>query len=62
VLNWGSPLLALGAIQGKIATAHQLIDGASVTFTQNTDGVILKLPPPLKDDPDRVIVLTVSTN
>jgi alpha-L-fucosidase len=60
VLNWGSPLLALGPIQGKIATARQLVDGAPITFTQNADGVVLKLPPAQKDDPDRVIVLTVS--
>ena len=60
VLNWGSPLLALGPIQGKISTARQLVDGASITFTQNADGVVLKLPPAQKDDPDRVIVLTVS--
>jgi alpha-L-fucosidase len=60
VLNWGSPLLALGPIQGKIAAAHQLIDGSPITFTHNPDGVVLKLPPAQKDDPDRVIVLRVS--
>jgi alpha-L-fucosidase len=60
VLNWGSPLLALGPIQAKIAAARQLIDGAPITFTQNADGVVVKLPPAQKDDPDRVIVLTLS--
>ena len=60
VLNWGSPLLALGPIQGKITAAHQLTDAVAVNFTQDPDGVVLKLPSPQKDDPDRVIVLTVS--
>ena len=60
VLNWGSPLLALGPIQGKITSAHQLTDAVAVNFTQGPDGVVLKLPSPQKDDPDRVIVLTVS--
>ena len=60
ILNWGSPLLAMGPIQGKIATARQLVDGAPISFTQNADGVVLKLLPAQKDDPDRVIVLTVS--
>jgi alpha-L-fucosidase len=59
VLNWGSPLLALGPILNKITVARLLIDGGIVNFTQNTDGVVLKLPPPQKDEPDRVIVLTV---
>ena len=60
ILNWGSPLLALGPIQRKITTARQLVDNAPITVTQNADGVVLKLPPAQKDDPDRVIVLTVS--
>jgi alpha-L-fucosidase len=60
VLNWGSPLLALGPIERKIGAARQLIDGAPITFTQNADGVVLKLPPAQKENPDRVIILTVS--
>jgi alpha-L-fucosidase len=59
VLNWGSPLLALGPIAGKIMAAHVLIDGAAVAFTQSADGMVLKMPPPQKDETDRVIVLTV---
>jgi alpha-L-fucosidase len=62
VLNWGSPLLALGPMQSKIMTARVLIDGGAVNFTQNADGVVLKLPPPQKDEADRVIVLTVAKN
>jgi alpha-L-fucosidase len=59
VLNWGSPLLALGPIQSKITAARMLNDSAVIIFTQNADGVVLKLPPPQKDEPDRVVVLTV---
>src|SRR5215831_8891404 len=60
VLNWATPLLALPAIQGKIAAAHVLVDNQSISFTQNSDGVILKLPSPSQNESDRVIVLTVS--
>ena len=59
VLNWGSPLLALAPISGKILSAQLLLDGSKTDFTQNTDGVILKVPPQGKDEVDRVIVLTV---
>ena len=60
VLNWGSPLLALPPISGKISAAQSLIDAARSDFTQNTDGVILKLPAPRADEVDRVIVLTLA--
>ena len=59
VLNWGSPLLALPPIAGKLSAAQVMIDGAKVEFTQNADGVILKLPTPKTDEVDRVILLTV---
>jgi hypothetical protein len=60
VLNWGSPLLALPPIAGKISSAQSLIDGARTDFTQSADGLILKLPPPKADETDRVIMLTVT--
>src|SRR5579872_5180208 len=60
VLNWGSPLLALPPIDGKITSAHSLTDNSPAEFTQNANGVILKLPQPRKDEVDRVIVLTVA--
>jgi alpha-L-fucosidase len=60
VLNWGSPLLALPPIAGKISSAHMLLGGESVDVTQNADGVILKLRPQSKDEVDRVILLTVA--
>jgi alpha-L-fucosidase len=57
VLNWGSPLLALPPIAGKVSGAQSLIDGAKADFTQNADGVVLKLPAARTDEVDRVIVL-----
>ncbi|SPF45146.1 conserved hypothetical protein [Candidatus Sulfotelmatobacter kueseliae] len=60
VLNWGAPLLALPPIAGKVTGARALADGASVDFTQNADGLILKVPPAKKDEVDRVIVLTMA--
>ena len=61
VLNWGSPLLALGPINGKISGAQSLIDGVKIDFTQSAEGVVLKVPEPRKDETDRVIVLTVNS-
>jgi len=60
VLNWGAPLLALPPITSKVVGAHSLLDGASVDFTQNTDGLILKVPPAKRDEVDRVIVVTLA--
>jgi alpha-L-fucosidase len=60
VLDWNAPLLALSPLPGKISGAHSLIDNAKIEFTQNADGVILKLPPAHDDETDRVIVLTVT--
>jgi len=60
VLNWGAPLLALPPIGGKVVGAHSMVDGASVEFTQNADGLILKVPPAKKEEVDRVIVLTLA--
>jgi len=60
VLNWNAPLLALPPIQAKITTARALADDRTVTFTQNADGVVLKVPAGAQDETDRVIVLTVA--
>ena len=60
VLNWGAPLLALQPVTGKITAAHSLLDNTSIDFTQKPDGIVLKLPPPGKDEVDRVVVLTVT--
>jgi alpha-L-fucosidase len=59
ILNWAAPLLALPPITSKVIGAHSLLDGSPVGFTQNADGLILKIPPPKSDEADRVIVLTV---
>ena len=60
VLNWGAPMLALPPISGKIASAKSLIDQTPLTFTQNADGVVVKLPPASQNETDRVIVLTLN--
>jgi alpha-L-fucosidase len=60
VLDWNAPLLALPPIASKISEAHSLADNSRIEVTQNADGVILKVPAPKSDDPDRVIVLTLS--
>jgi alpha-L-fucosidase len=60
VLNWTSPMLALPPIAGKISSAQLLVDGSKSEFTQNADGVILKVPAPKADEVDRVVVLTMA--
>jgi len=60
VLNWGSPLLALPPIAGKISAAQVMSDGAKADFTQSAEGVILKLPAPKTDEVDRVIVFSLA--
>ena len=60
VLNWAAPLLALPPIGAKIAGARTLVGGENAEFTQNQDGVILKVPPSKNDETDRVIVLTLA--
>ena len=53
-------MLALAPLPRKITAAHTLVENSPVEFTQNADGVILKLPPAHADETDRVIVLTLS--
>jgi alpha-L-fucosidase len=60
ILSWHAPLFALPPITGKVIKAHSLLDPAPVSFDQNADGVVLKLPPPRIDETDRVIVLTLA--
>jgi len=60
VLNWSSPLLALPPIASKIVAAHFMVGGDQVDVKQSTDGVVLKLPGPAKDETDRVIVFTLA--
>jgi alpha-L-fucosidase len=60
VLNWNAPLLALSPISSKVTAAHLLVGGAAVEFTQNSEGLILKLPSAKDDETDRVVVLTVT--
>lgn len=60
VLNWSAPMLALAPVTRKITAAHMLVENSSVEFTQNPDGVILKLPRTKEAETDRVIVLTTT--
>jgi alpha-L-fucosidase len=59
ILNWNAPLLALPPLTGKITEARSLLDGSPAEFTQNSNGIVLKLPPAKKDETDRVIQLSL---
>ena len=62
ILHWNAPLLALGPMSTKITAARSFPNGPAVEFTQNKDGVILKVPAAKTDEVDRVVVLDVSEN
>ena len=59
VFHWNAPLLALPPLQQKITRAHNLANATAVEFTQDQDGVVLKLPSAAKGERDRVVVLTL---
>jgi alpha-L-fucosidase len=59
ILHWESPLLAIGPLPNKIASAEQLTTGSRVEFTQNQKGIVLALPPADKQV-DRVVILTLA--
>jgi alpha-L-fucosidase len=60
VLHWNSPLLALPPIPRTISAAKLLVDASLVEFTQNRDGVVLKIPAAGKAELDRVVVLSLA--
>jgi alpha-L-fucosidase len=62
VLSWRAPLLALPPIPSKVVKANSLLDAATVEFTQNADGIIVKVPPSDSEETDRVIVLTLANS
>ncbi len=60
VLHWNSPLLAVGPISGKITGARSFPVGPAVQFTQNADGVVLKIPEGKPGEVDRIVVLELA--
>jgi alpha-L-fucosidase len=60
ILSWNAPLLALPPIPRTIHNAQLMSNGSAVEFTQNSDGVVLKVTPAVKGEVDRVIVLTLA--
>lgn len=67
VLDWADPVLFIPSVGGRISRAYMLASGEPVTFTQEADGVSLRLPAgganeldqpgPVAQSPDRVVVL-----
>jgi len=57
VLHWNAPLLALPPLGKTVKSAHALSDNVAVTVTQNTEGIVLELPPAKKVEVDRVVIL-----
>jgi alpha-L-fucosidase len=57
VLDWPDRILSLPPIDARIVRAAMLRGGEPVTAQQSELGVVLTLPPPIGDEPDRVVVL-----
>jgi alpha-L-fucosidase len=60
VLSWNAPLLALGPIADKVVSAQTLVGGEKVEVAQSSNGIVLTLPAPGKDETDRVVVLKLA--
>ncbi|MHB8502478.1 MAG: alpha-L-fucosidase [Candidatus Acidiferrales bacterium] len=60
ILRWNAPLLSLPPIEKHISGATSFLDGSLVEFTQNSDGIVLKVRPHNSEEIDRVIVLQLS--
>lgn len=59
VLRWPDAQLALPALPGTVTRATELLSGSALPFTQSPSGVEITLPPPGRDEPDRVVVLVL---
>jgi alpha-L-fucosidase len=59
VLDWTDPSLLLPALPGKIASATLLKDGRAVPFVQQSEGVIVTVPPDRRDEIDTVVALVL---
>ncbi len=57
VLDWVDPVLSIPPVGGRVVRAWELVSGSPVDFTQSEGAVTLRLPPPHRDEPDRVVVL-----
>jgi len=62
VLHWDAPLLALAPITEAVKNARSFPDGSPIQFTQNSDGVVLKIPPAKSGEVDRIVVLELARN
>jgi len=57
VLDWPDRMLSLPDFGAHVVRASMLKDGTRVEFSQSEHGVLLTLPQPVSDEPDRVILL-----
>src|SRR5216684_3023725 len=57
VLDWNQPVLALAGLPRPVRSARLMRDGSSVEFNIVKGGLVLKVPEPLAEEVDRVIVL-----
>ena len=61
VLAWPDRVLALPSLGARVVAARMFATGERVAVTQSEAGVTLTLPTGGKDEPDRVVVLTLAS-
>ena len=61
VLAWPDRVLALPSLGARVIAARMFATGERVAVTQSAAGVTLTLPTGGKDEPDRVVVLTLAS-
>ena len=57
ILDWQDATLALPALPGKVQSVHFLKDGSRGEISEAAGGLVLQIPPGVRDDVDTIAVL-----
>ena len=57
ILDWQDATLALPALPGKVKSVHFLKDGSRGEVNEAAGGLVLQIPPSVRDDVDTIAVL-----
>jgi alpha-L-fucosidase len=60
ILDWQDPVLALPGLPRRVRSARLLKDGSRIKYTENADGLLLKLPARSAEDYDTIITLDLA--
>ena len=57
ILDWQDAVLAVPRLPQRVKSAHFLKDGSKAEYAENEWGLLLKIPPPVVDAYDTIVVL-----